>query len=293
MEPHSSPLRPLLERLESLAALDAPGQAIGAKVRGLLSPGAAKDALSGTWIGHALHPLLTDVVIGSWVSASLLDVLGGDDDGTAAQRLIAVGIAAYPPTALTGLSDWADSEPADERVRRIGLIHAATNAAALGLYAASLAARRRGDHGRGRLLGLAGGATLGAGGYLGAHMSFAQGVGPNQTAFDEGPADWTSAGMAADLPAGTPARVVVDETPVLLLRRGETVYALHDRCSHRGCSLSAQGEISGDTVTCQCHGSQFALRDGALRRGPATTDQPAYEVRQSDGRVEVRLPPRS
>jgi len=71
------------------------------------------------------------------------------------------------------------------------------------------------------------------------------------------------------------------------------VYALHDRCSHRGCSLSAQGEISGDTITCQCHGSQFALRDGALRRGPATTDQPAYEVRQSDGRVEVRLPPRS
>ncbi len=292
MEPHSSPLRPLLERLESLAVLDAPGRAVGAKVRGLLSPGAAKDALSGTWIGHALHPLLTDVVIGSWVSASLLDVLGGDDDGTAAQRLIAVGIAAYPPTALTGLSDWADSEPADERVRRIGLIHAATNAAALSLYAASLAARRRGDHGRGKLLGLAGGATLGAGGYLGAHMSFAQGVGPNQTAFDEGPADWTGAGMAADLPAGTPTRVMVDETPVLLLRRGESVYALHDRCSHRGCSLSAQGEIQGDTITCQCHGSQFRLRDGALRRGPATTDQPAYEVRRSDGRVEVRLPPR-
>lgn len=292
MEPHSSPLRPLLERLESLAVLDAPGQAIGAKVRGLLSPGAAKDALSGTWIGHALHPLLTDVVIGSWVSASLLDVLGGDDDGTAAQRLIAVGIAAYPPTALTGLSDWADSEPADERVRRIGLIHAATNAAALGLYAASLAARRRGDHGRGRLLGLAGGAALGAGGYLGAHMSFAQGVGPNQTAFDEGPLDWTGAGMAADLPAGAPARVMVDETPVLLLRQGDTVYALHDRCSHRGCSLSAQGEVESDTITCRCHGSQFRLRDGALRRGPATTDQPAYEVRHSGGQVEVRLPPR-
>lgn len=292
MEPHSPPLRPLMERLESIAALDAPGQAIGAKVRGLLSPGALKDALSGTWLGHALHPLLTDVVIGSWLSASLLDVLGGDDDGTAAQRLIAVGIAAYGPTALTGVSDWADSEPADERVRRIGLIHAATNAAALGLYTASLAARRRGDHGRGKMLGLAGGAVLGAGGYLGAHMSFAQGVGPNQTAFDEGPPDWTGAGAATDLPAGQPTRVVVDETPVLLLRQGETIYALHDRCSHRGCSLSAQGEIEGDTITCQCHGSQFAVHGGALRRGPATTDQPAYEVRQSDGQIEVRLPPR-
>ena len=292
MEPHRSPLHPLVERLQSTAILDAPGQAIGRKIRGLLGPGALKDGLSGTWNGHALHPLLTDVVIGSWVSAALLDVLGGDDDGTAAQRLIAVGLAAYGPTALSGVNDWADSEPADDRVRRVGLVHASTNAVAAGLYTASLVARRRGDHGRGRLLGFAGGAVLGVGGYLGGHMSFALGVGPNQTAFDEGPADWTAAGPAADLRAGEPTRVVVDETPVLLLRQGETVRALHDRCSHRGCSLSAQGEIDGDTITCQCHGSRFDLRDGALRRGPATTDQPAYEVRQSDGQIEVRLPPR-
>lgn len=292
MERHSSPLRALAERIESLAMLDAPGQAIGAKVRGLLGPGGPKDAISGTWLGHALHPTLTDVVIGSWVSASLLDVLGGDRRGTAAQRLIAVGIAAYAPTALTGVNDWADSEPADERVRRVGLVHAATNSAALGLYTASLAARRRGDHGRGKLLSVAGGVVLVAGGYLGGHMSFVQGVGSNQTAFDEGPGDWTGAGAAADLPAGEPTRVVVDETPVLLLRQGTTIHALHDRCSHRGCSLSAQGEIEGDTITCQCHGSQFALGDGALRRGPATTDQPAYEVRQSGEQIEVRLPPR-
>ena len=52
--------------------------------------------------------MLTDVVIGSFISATVLDVIGGDDSGTASERLIALGIAAYPPTALTGASDWAD-----------------------------------------------------------------------------------------------------------------------------------------------------------------------------------------
>jgi nitrite reductase/ring-hydroxylating ferredoxin subunit len=81
--------------------------------------------------------------------------------------------------------------------------------------------------------------------------------------------------------------VVVDETPVMLLRRGDRTYAIHDRCSHRGCSL-ADGEIEGDEVVCACHGSRFALADGAVRRGPATAPQPAFEVREQAGRLELR-----
>ncbi len=165
------------QALENAAALDGPGKALGTTVRNAAGSGALKDALSGTWLGHALHPLLTDLVIGSFVSATVLDVVGGDPDGTAAERLIAVGIAAYPPTALTGTNDWADSEPADPRVRRVGLAHAAANATALGLYAASLKSRRSGRTARGKVLGLAGSAALAAGGYLGAHMSYARGVG--------------------------------------------------------------------------------------------------------------------
>ena len=104
-----SPLLPLVEKLESLSALDGVGKAIGKAVRGAVPKGTVKDALSGTWLGHALHPLLTDLTIGSFLSATLLDVLGGDDDGGAAERLLAVGIASYGPTALTGFSDWADT----------------------------------------------------------------------------------------------------------------------------------------------------------------------------------------
>jgi nitrite reductase/ring-hydroxylating ferredoxin subunit/uncharacterized membrane protein len=284
-----APARSLVEAVESASVLDGPGKAVGKTVRGAISPGALKDALSGTWLGHAMHPMLTDVVIGAFMSATLLDVLGGDDDGRAAERLLSVGIAAYGPTALAGVNDWADSEIADPAVRRVGLVHAASNAVALSLYTSSLVARRRGSLGRGKLLAAAGTAVMGTAGYLGGHLSFVRGVGPNQTVYDRGPDDWTDAAATDDLEPGKPLGVVAGDTPVFLLRHGDGLHAMHDRCSHRGCPLS-DGEVDGETVQCSCHGSRFSLRDGSVERGPATVAQPVYEARESDGRIEIRLP---
>jgi nitrite reductase/ring-hydroxylating ferredoxin subunit/uncharacterized membrane protein len=260
-------------------------------VRDVFGPGVVRDVISGTWLSHSLHPILTDVVIGSWTSATILDLIGGDDDGEAASRLIGVGIAAYAPTAVSGTVDWADSEAVDDRVRRTGLVHAAGNLTALGLYAASLAARRKGNHGRGKLLGLAGAGVMSAAGFLGGHLSFARGVGVNQTVFDERsvPEDWTDACAADVLKAGEPRSAVVGDTPVMLIRHDDGLHALHDRCSHRGCSLTDTGELDGEIVTCGCHGSQFDVRDGTVQRGPAATAQPVYEARESDGRIQVRL----
>ena len=110
---------------------------------------------------------------------------------------------------------------------------------------------------------------------------------PAETVFDPGPTDWTAAADASLLPEARPVRVVVDDTPVLLLREGEEIYAIHDRSSHRGCSLS-EGKIEDASVVCACHGCRFSLRDGALQGGPATSAQPAFQVRVQDGRVEVR-----
>jgi nitrite reductase/ring-hydroxylating ferredoxin subunit len=231
--------------------------------------------------------LLTDAVIGTWTSALLLDVLGGDRDGDATERLIALGLAAYAPTAASGALDWADSEAVDDGVRRIGTVHALANGAAAALQTASLARRRRGDRRGGVALSLAGAAALGAGGYLGAHLSFARGVGVDQTAFDGGPADWTAAADAADLRDGEPLAVHAGDTPVLLVRAAGRIRAIHDRCSHRGCSLAA-GSIDGDVVECSCHGSRFRLDDGGIERGPASSPQPAFDVRERDGRIEVR-----
>jgi nitrite reductase/ring-hydroxylating ferredoxin subunit/uncharacterized membrane protein len=282
-----TPLEPLVRALESAEVLDPVAQQAGKTVRGVLSRGPVKDALSGTWLGHAVHPMLTDVVIGSFTAASLLDVLAADGDGRASERLIALGLAAYLPTALAGANDWADSEAVDDAVRRVGLVHSAANAVGAMLYSASLRARRRGARGRGAALGFAGMAVMTAGGYLGGHLSLTKGVGPDQTVFDPGPTDWTPAADASLLAEERPVRVVVDDTPVLLVREGELIFAIHDRCSHRGCSLS-EGNLQGSEIVCGCHGSRFDLRTGAVLGGPATAPQPSFQVRVQDGVVQVR-----
>ena len=286
-----TPLEPAVRQLESAEALDPAAKAIGKAVRDNVGNGSLKAALSGTWLGHAVHPMLTDVVIGSFTSASLLDVLGPDSDA-ASQRLIGLGLLAYLPTAAAGINDWADSEAVDDGIRRVGLIHAGCNAAGASLYALSWRARRRGARRLGAALGLAGMTVMTAGGYLGGHLSMTKGVGPAETVFDQGPTEWTPAADASLLRHGRPERVVVDDTPVLLLRADEEIFAIHDRCSHRGCSLS-EGSIEGEEIVCACHGSRFSLRTGAVKHGPATSSQPAFQVRTQDGRVEVRrLTPR-
>lgn len=231
--------------------------------------------------------MLTDVVIGSLMSASLLDLLVPGGGGRASERLIAVGLAAYLPTAAAGVNDWADAEPVDDGIRRAGLVHAGCNATAASLYAASWRARRRGARTMGAALGFAGMAILTAGGYLGGYLTLSKGVGPDQTVFDPGPTDWTPAADASQLTNAQPLRIVVDDTPVLLLRDGEKIFAIHDRCSHRGCSLS-EGKLEGDEIVCACHGSRFDRRDGSVRGGPATAAQPVFEVRVHDEKVEVR-----
>ena len=271
--------------LASLEALDAPARSIGKAVRRAIRPGPLKDALSGSWLGHALHPLLTDVTIGTFTSALMLDWLGGEESRPAARRLIGLGLLSTAPTVTSGYSDWADTEVASTSVRRIGIVHAATNATAASLFAASWAERRRG--GNGRLLALAGGGALAAGGYLGSHLTLAEGVGVDQTVFEAGVDEWTPVLADAELSDGRARCVEADGTAVMVVRRAGTVYALSDHCSHRGGPLH-EGTFDGFTVRCPWHDSVFDLRDGALVHGPAAYPQPAWETRVREGRIEVR-----
>src|SRR5215218_2321600 len=184
------------DAITALDQLDEPARTVGKTVRNAVPAGPVKDALSGTWLGHALHPVLTDLPIGTWTSAVLLDWLGGEASGDAADRLVALGIAFALPAAATGITEWADAEPASDEVRRVGVVHAAANTGALALFGASLAARRSGSRGAGKLLALAGAGVMTASGFLGGHLSFAKGVGVDQTAFEEAPPEWTRASRA-------------------------------------------------------------------------------------------------
>ena len=131
------PFNALVARLESVEALDGPGRTAGRAVRGVIADGAAKDVLSGAWLGHALHPIMTDIPIGAWTSSVLMEWMGGEQSRSASDRLILAGVLAAGATFATGWSDWADAEERDPAVRRSGLFHAATNATATALMIGS------------------------------------------------------------------------------------------------------------------------------------------------------------
>lgn len=280
-------LHHLAERVGMAAFLDGPAEAVAGWVRGAVPRGPVKDTLSGTPLGHALHPLLTDLPIGTWTSAALLDLVGGRAARPASRRLIAAGLLAAVPTAASGLNDWADTTPADDGVRRIGAVHAVANVAALGLHAASLAARRRGSHRYGVALGFAGVGALAVGGHLGGHLSYAKAVGVDQTSFESGPEDWTEVLDDAALPEGELRGAEVDGHSVVLARLHGQIHALADRCAHRGGALH-EGELVGECVECPLHGSRFRLADGAVERGPSAYPQPVYDVRVQSGRIALR-----
>jgi nitrite reductase/ring-hydroxylating ferredoxin subunit/uncharacterized membrane protein len=273
--------------IASLEPLDEPAATIAKKVRDTVPAGPVKDALSGTWLGHALHPLLTDLPIGAWTSAVLLDWLGGRSSHDAADRLIGLGLAFSVPAAATGMTEWADSEPASDQIRRVGAVHAAANTGATLLFGASLAARRRGSRGAGRVLALAGAGLVAGSGFLGGHLAYADGVGVDQTSFEDAPDDWTAAMRDSDLPEGESRYAEVGGVGVLVAKHEGAVYALSNRCVHRGGALD-EGELSGGCVTCPLHGSTFRLADGAIERGPAAYPQPTWEARVRDGVIELK-----
>lgn len=277
------PLRRLIDAIGHSEALEAPAELLATWVRPTFAPRVVKNALSGVWLGHRLHPLLTDAVIGTWASAGLLDLLGHDRDVDAARRLVGAGLAAALPTALAGFNDYSDLY---DHGRRVAFVHAiATDAAAL-LQIASLLARRAGNGRRGRLLSLAALGTVGAAGYLGGHLSQVLGVGVDHTAFEEGPKEWTDAGIAADQVMPTPTAVEVAGQQILLARVDGRVAALSNACSHAGMPLDG-GDVDDGCITCPFHGSVFRLDDGTVVRGPAAAPQPRYGVRERDGRIEV------
>ena len=171
-------------RLEQAVALDQPVQALEPTIRALFGTGKRSAVLRGEWLGHAVHPVLTDVVLGTWTSASLLDVLGGRDSAASAQKLVGAGLLAAGPTFWSG---WAEWSAAPARDKRVGLVHALTNGVALGLYTASWFTRRSGRHDAGARLALAGAAVSGVGAYLGSHLIGARKVASHDSAYNDVP----------------------------------------------------------------------------------------------------------
>ena len=272
-----------ISRLEDADQLDST-VAVGQRVARWIRPGKLRDALHGVWLGHPLHPVLVQTPIGMWLSASALDLLAPRAD-TAARRLVAAGLAASAPAMVAGAVDWSEQH---EQQMRVGVVHVLANSLAVGLYGASLAARRPAI-GRGlRLVGLA---AVSLGGILGGHISFRLAGGANHAepiphVLQPG---WYYLATCDELPDDKPVRKVVGEVPVVAVRSGDHVHALADRCSHMSGPLS-DGELADGCLTCPWHGSVFRLADGSVARGPAPAPQPAFQTRVVAGAVQIRLP---
>ena len=279
------PLRELPLQAEQIDSLDQVAGVLARAVERAAPNGSSvNEALSGTDLGHPLHPPLTDVVIGAWTSALALDWLGGRSARPAADWLLALGVLSALPTAAAGLNDWATL---DGPTRRLGLVHATTNVVATGLFATSWLARRAGRRFVGRSLALAGYGTVSVGAFLGGHLSFRRGVGVDHTAFLEAPEDWTAVADEATVKEMEPLLVEAAGVEIVLVREGGSLYALLERCAHQGGPLH-EGRIENGCVVCPWHSSRYRLSDGVALSGPTAHPQPAVQVRVRDSKVEVR-----
>ncbi len=247
-----------------------------------------KNFLHGTWVGHPLHVIMTDVPIGAWTAALVFDLLDSFSDrtayATAADTSIAIGIVGALGAAVTGVTDWQDVDPP---ARRIGLIHATMNMAGVALFGASLIMRRRQSRGLGRVLALLGYAGMTGSARLGGNLVYEHRIGVDRAADEVLPDDFVSVLREAELLDGVPKRVMYRDSPILLLRRGSEIFALAETCSHLGGPLS-EGKLVDNTIQCPWHGSRFALDSGKVVDGPAVHPQPCLESRVREGQIEVR-----
>src|SRR5262245_30798020 len=168
----------ILERQEWLDVVgDRLQQAVGAAFQAGGEAGRrVRDFLHGTWLGHPLHPALTDIPLGAWITALVLDVAGARDRGVAraADTAIGVGIAGAVGAAVTGLTDWQHTTGGD---RRVGVGHALLNTLALTLYVTAFALRRAGARGAGRGLAALGFAAATGAAYVGGSLVYRKRIG--------------------------------------------------------------------------------------------------------------------
>jgi len=251
-----------------------------------------QDFLNGSWLGHSLHPVLTDVVVGGSTVAVLLEVLGWfgvDGLRTAIVWTLALTWISALGTIVTGLTDYKDTATGDER--NVAGLHGLINIVATIAFIVAFLAYLGPGGTLGPVLLVGGYLVLSVGAFIGGHVVFKYGYMVNHNAFARGKRakEFTPVMPAAELAENTPTKASLGTTTLVLVRRGDVVHALKETCSHAGGPL-AQGTLEGETIVCPWHFSAFRLADGAVRHGPASSRQVAYRARINAEQVEVQGP---
>jgi nitrite reductase/ring-hydroxylating ferredoxin subunit/uncharacterized membrane protein len=277
---------PIEERLQKALdrALYGGGRPAAQKIRNFLN---------GTWLGEPLHVVLTDVPIGAWTAAMVFDalelILNRREFELAADTSIAIGLVGAAGAAITGMTDWSDVDPP---ARRIGLIHGLLNVGVTTLFATSLILRMKHARTQARMAAALGYAALSYSAHLGGKMVYEHRVGVDRTDGEVFPDEFVGILPESELMENKPTRATHNGVAILLVRRGNRLFAMAETCSHFSGPLS-EGKLVGESIVCPYHFSRFALEDGRVLDGPAVHPQPCLEVRARNGQIEVRNPRRT
>jgi nitrite reductase/ring-hydroxylating ferredoxin subunit/uncharacterized membrane protein len=279
-----------LTQIVDYPPLDAVADPLSKAVRGAYEAAGpigqqAKNALHGVWLGHPLHPVFTDLPLGAWTTALALDVAADGEPGMrrAATFAIGVGLAGAVGAAVTGLTDWSET---DGRSRRTGLVHGLLNITATTLMAAAYVSRKGNTRARARACAWTGYAIALGAAYFGGDLVYGQRVGVTHAVVEE-PESFTPIAKSADVPDESMTRARKGDVDVLLARQHGRLCALAHSCAHMGGPLS-EGTLKDGSVVCPWHASEFALDDGHVINGPATQSQPCFATREREGTIEVK-----
>jgi nitrite reductase/ring-hydroxylating ferredoxin subunit/uncharacterized membrane protein len=232
-----------------------------------------RDLFVGTWLGHPLHALLTDVPIGALTASIVLDLIG---QPAAADVALALGILTMLAAAVAGYADYSTT---DGRARVRATIHSVLILVSLVLFVLSLAIRATGPTNRALPIGLSiiGYLILAGGAYVGGDVAYLLGNMVDRHAWRSTGTKWQPLEVG-EIAEGVLVRAKLGIQDLVLVRTGDTVLALHDQCAHAGGPLH-EGTLTAGIVECPWHGSRFEMATGRRRRGPTVYDQPTYEVR--------------
>jgi nitrite reductase/ring-hydroxylating ferredoxin subunit/uncharacterized membrane protein len=274
---------PVEERLQKLLdkALYSGGRPSAQKIRNFLN---------GTWLGEPLHVVIKDLPVGAWTVAMVFDgldlVLSRREFALAAETSITIGLVGAAGAVVTGMTDWSDVDPP---ARRLGFIHGLLNVGGTALFLTSLLLRKNKSRRAGRTVAVLGYAVMAYAAHLGGKMVYVHRVGVDRTDGEVFPNEFVPVLPESGLEDDKPTRVMHDGVPILIVRRGDHLFAMAETCSHFSGPLS-EGKLVGDSIVCPYHSSRFALEDGRVLDGPAVHPQPCLEIRARNGQIEVRKP---
>jgi nitrite reductase/ring-hydroxylating ferredoxin subunit/uncharacterized membrane protein len=240
-----------------------------------------KDFLDGTWLGHPVHAAVTDVPIGAMTISLIADLIG---QPLVADVSMLIGVLAMVASAATGLADYAD---VDGTARNRATVHGTLMTITLVIYALSLLIRA--GHPTDRLapivLAIVGYLVLTLAAEIGGDLVYLIGTHVNRHAWRGAGTKWVALdlGNLPDIPQGGPTRLKAGINDLAVIREGDRILAMHAVCAHAGGPLGEGTIVGGDRLECPWHGSRYLLANGHVVRGPSMYDQPAYEVRRSDG----------